>query len=1014
MGQSPHLLRFFLTTSLLFTNSVFPGTSGKITGIVTDADNDVPMAGVNVILQNTSLGAVSDSQGRFTILNIVPGEYDIDISMIGYAKYSITDVMVKIDQTTIVEIKLVQESIEMETITVRAARPVVIHDISNSQINISSQDIENLPFDEIVDVIGLQAGIEGMAVRGGSSRESLFQVDGISYNDERSNVPYTSIPMGIIQEVQVQTGGFNAEYGNIRSGVVNVILAEGDKDRIRGGFSFRHSPPVQKHFGPSLFSSNSYFLRSFLDDDVAWSGTENGNWDAYTRRQYPSFEGWNAVADATLNDDDPANDLTPQAAQQVFKWQHRRHGVIQHPDENVDFYIRGPVPLVSGNLGNLRFLMSYRRENEAFIFPLSLKNYSDESILVKLTADFSRKTKLNLSFQSGTTQSVSPYSWKTTPTGYFLRTTYEVANLLNSSSGNSILFMPGYFSPTRLKRSIIGIRATHMFSEKEFLDLVLQLQSNIYDTYQTDERDTTKKYAIIPGYDHYQVDEAPYGYWGYGETGIDGMNIGGWMNLGRDETKNSTVILKADYTNQLKTNHQMKTGFGAAFNSFKIRSFTENPGMSTWNRSMVYDVAPFRIYAYMQDKVEYKGFIANLGLRGDISNGNTEVYSLDMYDDSFKQGLGNEIESTADTKKAKPNYALSPRLGISHPITERSKLYFNYGHFYSEPSSSYRFRLQRESNGLVTHVGDPNMDFEKTVAYEVGFSTNPFGNYLVNLALFYKDITNQPGWVYYQNMNGTVQVNRIENNNYEDIRGMEFTLKKNIGLWITGMVNYTYLVQSSGYFGLLRQFQDPNMQRDYESLNQYQSKPRPRPYLRAVINLQSPSNFGPRFMKNHILGEWTSSLIITQKAGAYETYNPQNIPGVADNVQWKDSYSTNLRVSKRLRWKQGYMDLIVDVQNLFNHQFLSYAGFADYYDYIDYLESLRFPWEDGKEKGNDRIGEYRDWSIPYQPYEPDDWENPTPSDKNILDSKAYIDMPNIRAVSFLDPRDIYFGISVHF
>ena len=167
-------------------------------------------------------------------------------------------------------------------------------------------------------------------------------------------------------------------------------------------------------------------------------------------------------------------------------------------------------------------------------------------------------------------------------------------------------------------------------------------------------------------------------------------------------------------------------------------------------------------------------------------------------------------------------------------------------------------------------------------------------------------------------------------------------------------------------------------------------------------------------MKNHILGEWTSSLIITQKAGAYETYNPQNIPGVADNVQWKDSYSTNLRVSKRLRWKQGYMDLIVDVQNLLNHQFLSYAGFADYYDYIDYLESLRFPWEDGKEKGNDRIGEYRDWSIPYQPYEPDDWENPTPSDKNILDSKAYIDMPNIRAVSFLDPRDIYFGISVHF
>ena len=80
----------------------------------------------------------------------------------------------------------------------------------------------------------------------------------------------------------------------------------------------------------------------------------------------------------------------------------------------------------------------------------------------------------------------------------------------------------------------------------------------------------------------------------------------------------------------------------------------------------------------------------------------------------------------------------------------------------------------------------------------------------------------------------------------------------------------------------------------------------------------------------------------------------------------------------------------------------------------DYLESLRFPWEEGKEKGNDRIGEYRDWSVNYQSYDPVDWENPSSAEKEILNTKAYIDMPNIRAVSFLDPRDIFFGITVHF
>jgi outer membrane receptor protein involved in Fe transport len=993
---------------------LFPGTSGKITGTVRSSDTGIPLMGVNVVLANTSLGAVTDSSGIFTLLNISPGKYTINASMIGYADFTLEDLIVRIDQTSIVEIVLTQKSIEMGQITVNATKPVVVHDISNSQINISSDEITTLPFDEISEVLGLQAGIEGLSVRGGGSRESLFQVDGLSYNDERSHVPYMSIPLGIIKEVQIQTGGFNAEYGNIRSGVINIILDEGDKKNYHGGLTFRHSPPAQKHFGNSLFSDDSYFLRPYLDDDVAWSGTENGNWDAYTRNQYPSFEGWNAVSDATINDDDPSNDLTPQAAQQIFKWQHRRHGVIKHPDENLDFFLSGPVPLISSRLGSLRFVMSYRHENEAFIFPLSFDDFSDRSMLVKLTSDLSLKTKLNLSFQSGMTESVSPYNWKTTPTGSYLRSTYEVANILNSSSGNSILFMPGYFSPTRIKRQVLGIKADHMFSEKEFLELVVQVQTNDYNTYQTNLRDTTKINDILPGYDDFFVDEAPFGYWGYGETGIDGMNIGGWMNIGRDSSKISTTSLKLDYTNQYRINHQLKTGVGATLNDYSIRSSANNPGMSTWNRSMNYNVSPYRVYAYAQDKIEYKGFIANIGLRTDVSSGNTDVYDLGPYDDLFKQGAGHDIESSSETNSSEPIYAVSPRLGISHPITDRSKLFFNYGHFYSEPSSSYRFRLQRESNGLVTHIGDPNMVYEKTIAYETGFSANPYGDYLLNLSLFYKDITSQPGWVYYQNMNGTIQVNRIENNNYEDIRGIELTIKKNMGRFITGMMNYTYLVQSSGYFGLLSQFQDPNMQRDYESLNRYQSKPRPRPFFRSVINFRTPQDFGPKIFNNAIMGDWISSFIFNYKAGAFETYNPQGLPGISDNVQWKDTYSTDARIKKSLRLKNVKIDLILDIKNVFNNKFLSYAGFSNYYDYIDYLESLRFPWEEGKEKGSDRVGDFRDLSTTYASYDPEDWENLTDTEKEILKTKAYIDMPNIKAISFLDPRDIYFGVTVHF
>ena len=110
-----------------------------------------------------------------------------------------------------------------------------------------------------------------------------------------------------------------------------------------------------------------------------------------------------------------------------------------------------------------------------------------------------------------------------------------------------------------------------MFSEKEFLELVVQVQTNDYDTYQTNLRDTTKINDILPGYDDFFVDEAPFGYWGYGETGIDGMNIGGWMNIGRDSSEISTTSLKLDYTNQYRINHQLKTGVGATLNDYSIR-----------------------------------------------------------------------------------------------------------------------------------------------------------------------------------------------------------------------------------------------------------------------------------------------------------------------------------------------------------------------------------------------------------------------------------------------------------
>ncbi len=1011
-----------------FMSSLYAATTGKIVGKVTDAATGEPLPGVNVLITSVwwegveidlpkKIGAATDADGNFVLLNVEPGEYTLVFRMIGYSEYVVKNVVVKIDLTTRIDVALKEEAVKGEEVVVVAERPIVVKDISNSQMNIEAKTIETLPVNHVNDVLSLQAGVElssnGVVIRGGGPDQTVFLLDGLSLNDERSNIPFAAINLSAVQEIKVQTGGFNAEYGNIRSGLVNVVTKEGDPKRYSVFASLQYAPPQDKHFGISPYDPYSYFNRPYMDTAVCWDGTDNGAWDEYTRGQYPHFEGWKTISEKTLQDDDPTNDLTPEQAKRLYEWQHRRDGTIDKPDYVLDFGFGGPVPVISKKMGNLRFYFSYYDLRDMFVFPLSKDSYSENHLQLKLTSDITPSIKLTLTGLYGEVHSVSPYNWTTTPTGTVLRTVYSVADLLNSSNGNSILYTPAYFSPAEIYRSMLGAKLTHVLSDRSYYEVFAQYNSNKYNTHQMPLRDTTKKYEPIPGY---KVDESPFGYWGYSETSIDGMITGGWMNLGRDKSKNSTFNLKFDFTSQINMRNEIKTGFQFTYNDYNINSFTSSPSMGTWNRSLKYHVSPYRFGMYIQDKIEFEGFIANVGVRLDYSDPNTHKYVIGDYDKMLQAGYGNLIEEKAPESDTKPKWKLSPRLGVSHPITENSKLYFNYGHFLQEPGSSYRFRLQRESNGLVTYMGNPDMTFQKTIAYEIGYSHNLFNMFLFNIAGYYKDVTDQPGWVYYQSINNQVQYYKATNNNYEDIRGLEITLSKNQGKWITGFINYTYDVHTSGYFGLTRYYEDPNKQRDYLRLNPYQEKPRPQPYARANIDFHTPNKFGPKLGSVSPLERINLNLLVSWRAGSYSTYNPHQLPGVKDNIQWRDYFNVDARFIKSFKIKKYDIQFFVDIKNIFNLKYLSYAGFADQYDYYDYLESLRFSWEEGDQHGNDRVGDYRPNGVPYDPLEPNPNNDPEIAKRNKerIEKKSYINMPNIKSMTFLNPRRFIVGLRITF
>ncbi|MDX1429264.1 MAG: TonB-dependent receptor, partial [Rhodothermales bacterium] len=371
MIQRYRIVLLIVSACVLAGATTAHAQSGKITGRVTDESSGDGLPGVNVVIQGTTQGTATDVDGYYTILNVTPGTYDLRVTFIGYTPEVVTGVRVKIDQSTTVDVGLSEEAIGIEEVVVTADRPVVEADVSNSRASIGAEEIEELPVSNVAGAVGLQAGIlNGLEIRGSGADQLSFMVNGLTLRDSRDNSPFTVISLSSVQEVQVQTGGFNAEYGNVQSGIVNVVTKEGSPDRYEVDAIVRYSPPAQKHFGPLANDPNAYWIRPYLDPEVAFTGTKNGAWDEATQAQYPEFEGWIALSEDLLNDDDPTNDLSPEGLQRAFLWQHRKEFEVTEPDYEVDIGIGGPVPGLSGSSLNPRFFASFRREQDMYLIPL--------------------------------------------------------------------------------------------------------------------------------------------------------------------------------------------------------------------------------------------------------------------------------------------------------------------------------------------------------------------------------------------------------------------------------------------------------------------------------------------------------------------------------------------------------------------------------------------------------------------------------------------------------------------
>ncbi|GAB4176307.1 MAG: hypothetical protein Kow00108_11620 [Calditrichia bacterium] len=229
-------MRIYTRVFLLLLMTVvvlLAGVTGKISGTVTDKNTGEPLVGANVLIEGQLLGASTDADGYFVILNIPPGTYTVKCDYIGYQGKVVSGVKVTPDFTTRLDFELQEAALELgDVIEVVAEREVIKKDLTASQSNVSSDDIENLPTETFQDVLQIQAGITrddvgGFHIRGGRSSEVAFWVDGVSVTDAFDGSVGIEVDNNAIQNLQVISGTFNAEYGQAMSGIVNIVTKEG-------------------------------------------------------------------------------------------------------------------------------------------------------------------------------------------------------------------------------------------------------------------------------------------------------------------------------------------------------------------------------------------------------------------------------------------------------------------------------------------------------------------------------------------------------------------------------------------------------------------------------------------------------------------------------------------------------------------------------------------------------------------------------------------------------------------
>jgi len=676
---------------LILTSSAFAQSGvGKISGKIVDSDTGEPLIGANIIILNTNLGAATDIDGSYFILNITPGTYNVKVSYVGYAPKTMQGVRIVANLTYELNIDL-STDFTLPEIVVEDTKFFELRSTNTVKV-IDGDMLSRLPVKGVVNIVGLQSGVviqegsggvDGNAtinVRGGRASEVLFIIDGVPQTNIFNGANRSQVSDDAIDQISFQVGGYEAKYGQAQSGIVNITTRSGQAnynifaDVITSEFTddYGYNQYTLNLSGPIIPGNANHTI--FLSGESGW-----------------------------FKDSDPA------AIDRTFE----SIGKTVTAREQMNSSILRFTGRTSSNMGSFRVNLSANvnfRDYRSYIHSYAKNN-----------AQFNpAREQRNYSFSGRITQTVSPTSFWNFNVGV----RRDQFNEFNPALGDDLF---AYGDSTTLA-NLFGVELSKDGQRiQKDNNNIFWAYGRINNRYSRQENDQLNADATFTS-----------------QIGNNLFEIGGGVNTHIIRNYVIGPVSLAGQSDTLTVEEKFVIEQPTVF-GYDITGTTKTSSGDEFEPK-----EPFFAHAYLQDRFELEDLVLNIGLRMDYFDTKTDVLNDPIIIDGepvllpYAGGSDPNNFDDGDFHEKEAELEFSPRIGLGFPVTETTVFHAQYGRFIQIPQLTdlYTsiFDLEQFISFDPQYVQDGSIISEETISYEVGFRQLLGNNAAMNITLFYKNI----------------------------------------------------------------------------------------------------------------------------------------------------------------------------------------------------------------------------------------------------------------------------------